>query len=70
MKLEYWWSDAANAWLVADKATGTLLAQFPDINWGATHIGRVFIPEVIEHNTKQCQWPGWLEASRKDQANG
>lgn len=27
MRLHYWWSRPDNAWLVADKATGTLVAK-------------------------------------------
>jgi hypothetical protein len=50
--LEYWYSYAAKAWLVVDKTTGKLLAQFPDIAF----IERYFQPDIITHNNEQCDY--------------
>ncbi len=50
MYLEYWFSTAVGQWLVAEKATGELLAQFN----GQVDIVGHFMPEIIEHRTEQC----------------
>ena len=48
--LEYFFSATQGRWLVADKKTGELVAQFT----AAVDITSHFMQEIIEHATEQC----------------
>lgn len=52
-RLTYWWSDAAEAWLVAAK-DGELIATIPDKASGVLTIEKIFMPEIIEYDYKEC----------------
>lgn len=50
MLVEYWFSAPQGRWLVADKATGELIAQFTSANDITSH----FMQEIVDHATEQC----------------
>jgi hypothetical protein len=65
MFLEYWWSTEAEKWLVAEKATGALIAQFPM----KSQIETYFMPEIISHREEECECPSCSESEHLEQDN-
>ena len=53
MFIQYWFSGTVGKWLLADKSTGDLIAQFDH----EAEITQHFMAEVVEHTQHQCECP-------------